>query len=75
MDETRAREEIEKKLDEARKLIEEAEAIADEAGVTFSFDLAYGMGGTYYPDKVAEERGYVEEEDLDNGWRASSRSC
>lgn len=48
------------KLVKAYALIEECQKIAKEAEVCFSFDLAYGMGGTYTPEE---------------GWLPSSQSC
>lgn len=56
-------------LDAAYACIKEAEKIADEAGVSFSFDLAYGMGGYYTPPKLADED-YGEV-----GWNSSSSRC
>jgi hypothetical protein len=53
----------------------EATAFADEHKLTFSIDIAYGMGGTYNGD--AENRyvpNYVDPEDHD-GWYPSSQSC
>lgn len=74
--------------DQAMKLVKDCEKIADEYDVTFGFDVAYGMGGTYYPKpnetkrnalaKLSEaEREALEisEDDDDYGWKASSHSC
>ena len=47
------------KLSQAQALINECEKLADEHGLDFSMDLAYGMGGTY-------EEG---------AWHPSSQSC
>lgn len=52
--------------------IAEAEVIAQEHSLSFSFDLAYGMGGTYGEpwDASSDEEGNVE-----YTWMASSQSC
>ncbi len=55
----------------AMELIKECTKIADEAKVSFSFDIAYGMGGTYRGDPETR-RG---EDYHDDGWHASSYSC
>lgn len=47
--------EIDKLLQEAHSLIIQAERIADLTGETFQFDLAYGMGGTYYPKTLTKD--------------------
>jgi hypothetical protein len=60
-------------LDQAQKLVYEAESIADEHGLEFDLDLGgYGMGGTYYSEKYVEEQGLRFTEP---GWNASSQSC
>lgn len=66
-------EEIAVLLNQAQKLVNEAEIIADEYGLEFDLDVGgYGMGGTYYSEKYVEEQGsrYMEA-----GWNASSQSC
>lgn len=70
---SKCEEEIDRLTAEALRLIREAEKLADEGGVRFSFDVAYGMGGTYCPKGhenwdcvVLEERG---------DWMPSSHSC
>jgi hypothetical protein len=50
MDKQEANKVIAEKLSQAQALIRECEAIADETGVGFSWNLAYGMGGWYNPD-------------------------
>jgi len=60
-------------LEQAQKLVYEAESIADEHGLEFDVNFGgYGMGGTYYSEKYVEEQGsrYTEA-----GWNASSQSC
>ncbi len=68
---------IDEKVKAAYALIKEAEALADEAQVEFGFDLAYGMGGTYYPKK--KEDGTSEEDgswySSNEGWVSSSSQC
>lgn len=44
-----AQEKIAELTNQAEKLIDEATLIADGAGISFSWDLAYGMGGSYEP--------------------------
>lgn len=66
----RALREIQQKMQMARTLIEEAQVIADEAQVSFSHKVAYGMGGTYFGDH--ESREYYGTSD---GWVSSSRMC
>lgn len=68
--EQKALKEISEKLEEAYKLIRECEKIAEKANVEFSFDVAYGMGGTYIPKKIADQERWT-----DHGWNASSHSC
>lgn len=36
-------------IEKAHAIIREAEEVADRTGTSFQFDLAYGMGGSYYP--------------------------
>ncbi len=60
-------------ISEAEAKISEAEKIANEAGVTFSFSVAYGMGGTYFPPKIKEDD--EEWEPSDTGWVSSSAQC
>lgn len=62
--------EISRLTSEAMKLIREAEKIADTHGLEFSFDVAYGMGGTYVPESVFDGPSWREP-----GWQASSHSC
>jgi hypothetical protein len=49
------------KVQEFNSALAQAEAIADEYGLEFSIEPAYGMGGYY--------------EGTDNQWYASSESC
>lgn len=50
---------ISRLVTEAHDLLRQAEKLADEAGIGFSFDVEYGMGG------------YYEEGE----WHPSSMSC
>lgn len=77
-----ALEKIEKLKEKALKLISEAEEIATEAGVTFSWDLAYGMGGWFRPKREAgknEDGELTSDEDYadsdEGGWESSSSNC
>ena len=56
----------------AMAAIAEAEKIADEYCVQFSFSLEYGMGGTYYPTSTNDDRDWDESNE---GWVSSSNSC
>jgi hypothetical protein len=59
-------------LSQARSLITQAENIADENGITFTFSLEYGMGGTYYPHGRENDH---EWESSFEGWVSSSSQC
>jgi hypothetical protein len=64
------------KVDELVKLayaaIAEAEVLAEAGSFTFSFELTYGMGGTYGEQWDASRD---EEGNTPYGWNASSQSC
>ena len=62
---TKAEEKLKKLVQDAYEAIRTAERVADDNGLVFFFILAYGMGGTYYPE------GY----DVETGWHSSSASC
>lgn len=65
--------EISKKLDQARQLLKECQALADQHALSFSFNPAYGMGGTYY-GKGNEE--WSSSSDGSEGeWVSSSSQC
>ena len=61
---------IDSKLKQAYALIKECEDIATSEGLEFSFDVAYGMGGTFYGEPFKDYYG-----DTRQGWQASSHSC
>ena len=67
--------EAKSKIDSCTKqalcLLKEASELADETGVYFSFDVAYGMGGTYSPETKFDGN----DDYSDRGWCASSRGC
>jgi hypothetical protein len=67
----KARDEIVSRTRKAMELIREAEKISDESGLSFSFDIAYAMGGTYSPETKFEEDDYQSF----NGWCPSSVGC
>lgn len=70
-DQDRARSEIDARVAQVHQLLEEARKIADENGVTFSLQVAYGMGGTYFPPTPDGIGGY----EAGEGWVASSEMC
>lgn len=77
----KAFEEINKLRQQAYDLIKQCEAIADESGCGFSWDIAYGMGGYYNPrkpDKLDESKydpDSGEWSESDGGWASSSSNC
>lgn len=69
---------ISEKIKQAEAIIFEAEAIANENGVSFDWEgFAYGMGGYFVPKSSDEDwSGSYDEESNENGvWLSSSRSC
>lgn len=72
--EEKAKEDISKKIAEAYKLVREAEALATTHKLSFSWDLAYGMGGTFHGDPEDRYDRYGENE-AEAGWSASSQGC
>ena len=76
-----AKKEVERLKEEAYAKIKEATAIADKWGVTFNWDLAYGMGGTYYPQHTEDSKWSESSDDVwrpsdtEDGWYSSSQSC
>lgn len=79
MNKKTANEKISVLVKEAKEKIREAEKIATEAGVSFSFSVAYGMGGEFVadPEEIADIRRYDswKFEDGKPAWYASSQSC
>lgn len=74
--EKQANEKITSLIQDAYASLNEAESIADKWGLSFSFEVTYGMGG-YYTGKV-EERWWESDFGYDKGtmgWLPSSRSC
>lgn len=69
-DKEKALKEISEKMKQVYALISECENLADQTGVDFSMDVAYGMGG-YYVGKNSEDW-----DESDTGrWNPSSQSC
>lgn len=69
--------ELNELVSKAYKAVNEAEAHARKYGLTFHFEVAYGMGGTFdgrTPEQQEEEYGYINS-DSDGGWLSSSMSC
>lgn len=59
-------------ISDAMELINMAESIAIEHKLSFSVDIAYGMGGTFDGAAVGEPDEWGNESD---GWYPSSQSC
>lgn len=78
------KEEANKVISEKRKEIyanvKECQKLADEHGLEFSINIAYGMGGTYVSAKALKAE-YDEDEYDDSwfkensGWNSSSHQC
>lgn len=81
-------EELTELVNAAYAAVNACTAFADKHKLSFSFDVAYGMGGTYNPARDPNEvipprprygeDGYFEWYDAygeDPGWSASSHSC
>jgi len=69
-----SKEKIDQLVKEIYEKVKEAEALADEHGIEFGLNIAYGMGGQYYPkSKDGEARN--EWAPSTSGWYASSQSC
>lgn len=68
-------EQIDKLVEEAYAKITEAEKIADENDIGFSFSLAYGMGGYYRPQLPGAEEKLDDWGESETGWRSSTASC
>ncbi len=65
-------------LDEAQSLVYEAEAIADELGLSFTVNFGtYGMGGSYTGAAAVEDWQRSDNDDAEDVglWNASSQSC
>jgi len=68
----KAAKKISDNIEEAYRLIKEAEALADKHKLFFSFSVAYGMGGDYHGDTADR---YSDWDDNPGGWSPSSQSC
>lgn len=71
---------------DAMKMIRHAEKVAKKFELDFGFDIAYGMGGTFYgydyradwyeDDELEEMKANGEYPDPERmGWQSSSNSC
>lgn len=76
-----ANKKISKLIAEAEAKIKEAEHLADSVGTSFSFSVAYGMGGSYVGKHIPVEGEEEETEEWESsdedqeGWYPSSQSC
>jgi hypothetical protein len=73
-----ANQQIAELLDGAYTNINKAEAIANEFGLEFDWDLEYGMNGTFYgtgykPSWAASDDDWISSDN--QGWNPSSQSC
>lgn len=62
----------------AEDALARAEKLADESGLSFSFEPAYGMGGTYYGKGKSAQDSPSDPYDWSDdswGWYSSSQSC
>ena len=85
MNQNEAEEKIRELKEQAKLLIKEATELADAHGIEFFFSVAYGMGGSYYPDPARKGEWEGDPDDYwfptneygDDGgfWRASSHRC
>lgn len=66
---------INKALSGVSDLYAEAEALAIEHGISFSYSgpAGYGDGGSFDPECIGEKE--YDWEDESTGWQASSHSC
>lgn len=71
----RAAEQVSELVQEAYNKLNEAQKIAKEYGIVFSFSPAYGMGGTYYPPRDDDYNDSDEWYGSDEGWVSSSADC
>lgn len=62
---------ISRLLGEVYDIVRQCELLAEEAGLEFSLDVAYGMGGTYVSEVASKGYRYSE----GSGWHPSSHSC
>lgn len=68
-------------LKQVKELVNEAQKVSDQTGVSFNLNVGgYGMGGTYYPNPEDAEWSNSDYDDwypsdTYDGWYASSQSC
>lgn len=74
-----ANKQIAERIAAAEQLISEAESIADDSNLEFSFGLSYGMGGTYYPNRDKDDWNSSDQpwydSDYSGRWVSSSEQC
>lgn len=68
-----AQKKLEERVEKVKELIAACEKIAREYKLSFTLNIAYGMGG--YFDGAATEDYHDNEFDPPGGWLASSMSC
>lgn len=69
--------ELNELVSKAYKAVNEAEDYARKYGLTFHFEVVYGMGGRFdgrTPEQQEEEDGYINSYSY-GGWLPSSMSC
>ena len=68
---------IDELLEQAQQALWEAETIADKHNLTFSFEITYGAGATYYPPSEVDEwmRDDLGLEEGQGAWLSSSQQC
>ncbi len=73
----KAYEKIAEALKVASEKLEEAQALADEHALSFTWDLAYGMGGTYEGKGTSDYDYYYKtsKERKTGEWVSSSSTC
>lgn len=65
-----------KLVEEAEAALAEAEAFANEHNLTFTFEPAYGMGGTFYPGARCHDDSWLSDHiGSEGGWISSSAEC
>ncbi len=70
-----AYEKIADALKVAQEKLEEAQALADEHSLEFTWDLAYGMGGTYEGKGTMQGWGKDKKPRTEGEWVSSSSTC
>lgn len=68
-------EELANKVNEIHKLIDEAQAFADQHQISFALQPSFGIGGTYYPQTPPPEQKIEEWNPSFTGWLPSNSNC